>query len=138
MTTEIDRIPLCMQPLFGQFERRGLYGKITLQVPTRTHGLLLHSMEDGRTLHVWAGSDRWFLVEHRWEVNLSLDEPSCNCREYGQTGIPCRQMVAAFLYPLQEGQTANRSTLATNLGDYADPHYRTVTLAQVYKEIIIP
>ncbi len=81
------------------------------------------------------GSDKWFLVDEVFEVNLScLDEPSCGCGEYAITGLPCKHMAAAFLHPRKPG----RSGLPEALADYADPHFPMETLAKVYKEVIVP
>ncbi len=63
-----------------------------------------------------------------FEVNLSLDEPSCGCGEYAIT------LAVAFFHPCKPGL----SGLPEELADYADPHFRMKMLAKVYKEVIVP
>ncbi len=68
-----------------QFERRVIYESNTLlEFPTRTNGLLLQSMEGGgRKLHVCPGLDTWFLVDGKWDVNLSLDLRAESAKKLG-------------------------------------------------------
>jgi hypothetical protein len=89
------------------------------------------TLQAGKKLHVFPGSDKYFIIDEHWEVNLSLDEASCSCRQYVDTGLPCAHIAAAFLQPRKPG-----SDLPEDLSEYADPHYRLgETLAKVYKEV---
>jgi hypothetical protein len=125
-----------------QRKRRKMYEDLKLQaggtntskVGRKTHKLLFETLEASQKLHVLRGSDKYFIVDEIWEVNLSsLDEAFCGCRRYIDTGLPCIHMAAAFLHP----RTPGRSDLPEDLSEYADPHYRLETLAKVYKEVVI-
>jgi hypothetical protein len=103
-----------------QCERREMYEDITLPVGTNTHKALVRTIDAGKKLHVLPDSDnKYFIVDEMWDVNLSLDEAPCGCREYVQTGLPCIHMAAAYVHPHKPG----RSDLPEDLADYADPHY---------------
>jgi hypothetical protein len=126
-----------------QCERREMYEDLKLQAGTdtskvgrKTHKLLFETLEAGQKQHVLPGSDKYlFIVDESWEVNLSLNEAFCGCRQYIDTGLPCRHVAAAFLQPRKPGRS---DFLPEVLSEYADPHYRLETLAKVYKEVVVP
>ncbi len=126
-----------------QHERREMYEALNLKkqvqrntstVGIRTNKLLFDACEAGKKLHVLPGSDKYFVVDECWEVSLSLNEASCSCRQYVDTGLPCvHDIAAAFVHPRKRG-----SDLPEEFSEYADPHYQVETLEKVYKEVIVP
>jgi hypothetical protein len=105
----------------------------TSTVGIKTNKLLFDTFEAAKKLHVLPGSDKYFVVDESWEVNLSLNEASCSCRQYVDTGLPCVHIAAAFVHPRKPGLD-----LPEELSEYADPHYQLETLAKVYKKVIVP
>ncbi len=108
--------------------------RIISKVRVKTNELLYDTLKAGHKLHVLAGSDKYFIVDQHWEVNLALGEASCSCGQYADTGLPCEHMAAAFLQPRKPGS----EDFPDDLSEYTDPYYRLETLAKIYKEVIVP
>ncbi len=111
----------CMARQCG--ERREMYEDVTLPAGPNTHKVLGQTIEAGKKLlPVLPGSEKHFIVDDIWDVDLSpLDEPSCACREYVDTGLPCIHMAApAYVHPPHK---PGPSDLPDDLTENADPHY---------------
>ena len=90
-----------------QSDRREMNSNVLGKFPEGTKTLLVETMNAGRQLHVYPGSETKFLVNKTGdtsvcngrEVDLSnLRKPACSCMTYTQTGLPCRHMAAALSY----------------------------------------
>ncbi len=86
-TLRATHVTKCM---VRQCKRREMYESLKLKlqvqrntskVGIKTNKVLFDTHEAGKKLHVLPGSDKYFIVDKNWEVNLSLDETFCSCRQ---------------------------------------------------------
>jgi hypothetical protein len=106
----------CTQLLY---ERRTLYNSMTNSFLRPVLQQLESSMRAGQTLHAIPSSESLFTVGDR-EVDLTV--PSCTCKSYSQTRLPCKHIAA----------------VGGDITQWVHPSYNITSLKAAYAGIIPP